>query len=80
MTRELAVLGIPTISVYQDELLEVDKYLIKNNSMFHSLNPDMEYIERILKSDHSMNNGLLISKGMEAFDMINSKIIEYGKN
>lgn len=80
MTRELAVLGIPTVSVYQDELLEVDKYLIKNNIMFHNLNPDMEYIERILKNDHIMYNTSLISKGMEAFDMINSKIIEYGKN
>jgi len=26
LTREMAVLGIPTISVYQDELLDVDRY------------------------------------------------------
>jgi predicted glycosyltransferase len=28
MTREAAVLGIPTISVYQGELLAVDRYLL----------------------------------------------------
>jgi predicted glycosyltransferase len=35
MTREMAVLGIPTISVYQDELLDVDQYLINKGMMIH---------------------------------------------
>jgi predicted glycosyltransferase len=35
MTREMAVLGVPTISVYQAELLEVDRYLIAQGNMTH---------------------------------------------
>ena len=42
MTREAAVLGIPTISIYQDDLLDVDKYLIQKGAMAHikELSPD----------------------------------------
>ena len=35
MTREMAVLGIPTMSVYQDELLDVDRYLLKVGAFVH---------------------------------------------
>ena len=35
MTREMAVLGVPTISVYQPELLGVDRYLVDNGIMAH---------------------------------------------
>jgi predicted glycosyltransferase len=35
MTREMAVLGIPTISVYQDELLDVDRYLLDVKAFIH---------------------------------------------
>jgi predicted glycosyltransferase len=36
MTREMAVLGIPTISVYQDTLLDVDQYLIDPRRTIHT--------------------------------------------
>jgi uncharacterized protein len=36
MTREAAVLGIPTISIYQDDLLDVDRYLIEKGFMVHT--------------------------------------------
>ena len=35
MTREMAVIGMPTISIYQDDLLDVDKYLIGQGLMLH---------------------------------------------
>ena len=37
MTREMAVLGIPTISVYQDELLDVDRFLLQHVEAIHRL-------------------------------------------
>ena len=35
MTREMAVLGVPTISVYQGELLDVDRYLMAREAFVH---------------------------------------------
>ena len=35
MTREMAVLGIPTISVYQEKLLDVDRYLMARDAFLH---------------------------------------------
>jgi len=76
MTRELAVLGIPTISVYQDELLDVDKYLIKNDMMIHkpSLNGEfvLEYLERL---ENKMPNKNLLKKGEETYNLIKNLLI-----
>ena len=35
MTREISILGIPTISIYREKLLEVDKYLIEKGFLYH---------------------------------------------
>ena len=76
MTRELAVLGIPTISVYQDELLDVDKYLIENNMMIHV--PDLtgkiafEYLESMNKKEP---NKELLRKGEETYNLIKNLLI-----
>ena len=35
MTREMAVLGVPTISIYQSELLDVDRYLLGVGALIH---------------------------------------------
>ncbi len=76
MTRELAVLGIPTISVYQDELLDVDKYLIKNNMMIHEPNLSgrfvLEYLESMEKKDP---NKELLQKGKETYMLIKNLLI-----
>jgi uncharacterized protein len=39
MTRELAAIGIPSVSVYQSELLNVDKWLISKGLLVHD--PDL---------------------------------------
>lgn len=80
MTRELAYLGIPTLSVYQDELLEVDKFLIENKYMFFSASPSIEEVTNILKVNTLTSNKELYQMGNKAFEMINKKILEYAKN
>ena len=76
MTREMAVLGIPTISVYQDELLDVDRYLIKNNMMIHepnlSGNVALEYLENMEKKEANQE---LLQKGKETYMLIKKLLV-----
>lgn len=74
MTRELAFLGIPTLSIYQGELLSVDEYLIKNEIIKHNLNPKIEDIENLLLSKSIKSNANLLKKGRDAFELIDSKL------
>jgi predicted glycosyltransferase len=71
MTREAAVLGIPTISVYQDELLDVDKYLIAQGRMVHKKEVSAEFVEDFLMC---VNKGSpccdLLKKGEAAYELI----------
>jgi predicted glycosyltransferase len=39
-TREMAVLGLPTVSIYRSELLEVDRYMMRRGCMQHRLDLD----------------------------------------
>ena len=77
MTREAALLGIPTISIYQDELLDVDKYLIEKGCMIHKKDLDtgfiLDFMEQISK--RSPDNELL-QKGKEAYQLIKSTVLE----
>jgi len=81
MTRELAILGVPTISVYQDDLLEVDKYLISEKVMFYEPNITPEIAETYLtkKESRSSNNNIM-EKGKEAYHMLKGKILAYDQN
>lgn len=83
MTREMAVIGIPTISVYQDELLDVDKYLIKEGIMMHDISLTAEKIDTILKEVNSKEaNPVLLEKGERAYNIIKQNLIniKYGKS
>lgn len=80
MTREIAFLKIPTISIYQDELLEVDKYLIKNKLMFHKKNLNKKEVELMLNSKPGKINLNLKAKGVDAFRLINNTVKKYAKN
>lgn len=76
MTREMAVLGIPTISVYQDELLDVDTYLLENQMMEHI--PDLtgpQALEYLENRDQKGPNDLLLKKGEETYNLIKNMII-----
>ncbi|MEA3286492.1 MAG: DUF354 domain-containing protein, partial [Candidatus Marinimicrobia bacterium] len=76
MTREMAVLGIPTISVYQDDLLDVDKYLISIDQMIHRPDLDadfaLEYLKNCVQKPPSKE---LLTKGQQAYEMIKSILL-----
>jgi predicted glycosyltransferase len=74
----MAVLGIPTISVYQDELLDVDRYLLKVGAFEHK--PELTAIEALRYLDfaqHRPPNRELLEKGRAAYQMVKNEIL-YG--
>ena len=78
MTREMAIMGIPTISVYQGELLEVDKFLITKKLMIHE--PDLKFNELgsfIDDTAAASINSNLIDKGKEAYNLFKSELLKY---
>lgn len=76
MTREMAVVGIPTISVYQDELLDVDTYLLENNMLEHK--PDLtgeQAMAYLQNCEQKEANDLLLKKGKETYHLIKELLI-----
>ena len=81
MTREMAVIGIPTISVYQDELLDVDQYLINEGMMEHLPKPTTENVLEYLKQNNiKPPNTALLQKGKQTYFLIKTLIEEITKN
>jgi len=78
MTREMAILGIPTISVYQDDLLEVDRYLIENKRMKYDSNISVKKIRDFISSSEINNtNNELIKKGKKAYYILKNEILKF---
>lgn len=78
MTRELACLGVPTISVYQDKLLEVDKFLIRNSLMAYEPNLSVDLIDRCLQKHLQSNQtNELMKKGKLAYNLIKTEILSF---
>jgi len=77
MTREMAVLGIPTISVYQDELLDVDRYLLDAGAFVHrpSLTAD-ELLNLLAQSSRRPADRALLAKGRQAYRLIKQEILQ----
>lgn len=76
MTREMAVLGIPTISVYQDELLDVDRYLLDVGAFVHEPGLTARSALRYLQSaSRRPPNSELLEKGKAAYGMIKEAIV-----
>ncbi len=80
MTRELAILGVPTISVYQDALLEVDQFLLSKDLMLHepNLTPEkvVSYIESLQNKPPALE---LMNKGKEAYNLFKNEILKFEK-
>lgn len=76
MTREMAVLGIPTISVYQDELLDVDRYLLREGAFLHrpALN-SAELLVELAQSNRRGANRALLAKGRQAHELIRHELL-----
>jgi len=71
MTRETAVLGIPTISVYQDDLLDVDRYLLQQGRMVHVTHLTAAFVEEsLLRAHETPPSEELLKKGTAAYRLI----------
>ena len=71
MTRELAVLGVPVVSIYQADLLAVDNYLVERGLL--RIQPDLNYasIQRLLTdSATETRDNTVCEAGKAAFDQI----------
>lgn len=80
MTREMAVTGVPTISVYQDDLLDVDRYLMSLGLSTHKPDITLEYVLKILKDSENKEPCLdLLMKGKEAYNLFKEKILSFEK-
>jgi len=80
MTLEMAILGIPTISVYQDELLEVDQYLLSKGLMLHEPNITAEKVTTYVNSLKNAPPSLeLMNKGKQAFQLFIQEILKFEK-
>lgn len=77
MTREAAILGVPTISIYQDKLLDVDKHLLQMGLMIHRPKLNAEFVRKYLEKNHRKppNNDLL-NKGKKAYALILQTLLE----
>lgn len=77
MTREAAVLGVPTISIYQDDLLDVDKYMINNGFMIHHKEITAERVLRYLNQlEKKPPRKILLKKGKKAYRLIKKLLLD----
>jgi len=80
MTREMAILGIPTISVYQDALLQVDEFLLKKGLVLHEPLLTADKVESFINSLQDKKPSLeLMDKGKEAYQLFKSEILKFKK-
>nr|MBI1232852.1 DUF354 domain-containing protein [Cytophagales bacterium] len=81
MTREMSMIGIPTISVYQGELLDVDNFLIQEKYLVHQPDLDLQFVKQMLRDSSEMkkNRTELIEKGKEAYELLKSELINLKK-
>jgi len=76
MTREMAVMGVPTISVYQAELLDVDRHLIEVGAYVHQPDLTADQVLQLLESSAKQPaNRSLLEKGKTAYDLIKNTVL-----
>lgn len=76
MTREMAVLGVPTISVYQPELLGVDRYLVEQGLMTHDRNLSAPAALALLASlTRKRPNRDLLERGRAAWQLVKETLL-----
>jgi len=80
MSREMAIAGIPSISIYNNELLEVDEYLIKRGLLVHKTELDANFIDTFVNLDSKQIFIMdLLDKGKKAENLIKDIIVKTGK-
>ena len=76
MTREMAVLGVPTISVYQPALLGVDRYLVDQGIMSHE--PRLTAagaLARLGAAARRAPNRDLLERGRAAWELVKETLL-----
>ena len=77
MTREAAVLGIPTICAYQDRLLDVDRFLIEKGLMTYQKDLSAEFVRKYVSTTgRKAPDYELLEKGKKAEDLIKETILD----
>ncbi len=77
MTREIALLGIPTISVYQDDLLKVDEFMIQKGLMKYEPHLKAGQVVDYLSAPETKEaNTELLDKGNIARQLVMSELIK----
>lgn len=80
MTREMAVIGVPTVSIYQDALLDVDRFLISEGLMLHNPDLNASQIREIIRNAQAKPADIsLLNKGKEAYNLIKSCLLNLTK-
>ena len=81
MTREMALMGIPTISVYQGSLLEVDKLLIEKKLMLFEPEITLEKVKHFIDEHEVSPPDLeLLLKGRQAYNLFKSELLSHTRN
>lgn len=76
MTREMAVLGVPTISVYQPELLGVDRYLVEHGIMAHDRKlTAAAALEQLAMLTRKAPNRDLLERGRAAWQLVKDTLL-----
>jgi predicted glycosyltransferase len=76
MTREMAVLGVPTISVYQPALLGVDRYLVEQGIMAHERNlTAAQALEHARAASRRAPNRDLLNRGKAAWQLVKETLL-----
>jgi predicted glycosyltransferase len=68
MTREMALVGIPTLSVYQDKLLSVDNNLIDQKLLVYNPRFTFHDVNDLLLSNQQQKN-MYMNYGKEAYEL-----------
>lgn len=79
MTRELAVLGVPVLSIYQSKLLCVDKYLADRGLMKTDPNINSIGIEKIIQLGTREKNLAFVEEGIESYKILKNEILHLKK-
>ena len=78
MTRELALIGIPTISVYQSDLLDVDEVLISSGLMIHDPKLTAEKVHYYLNNlQNTPPSNELMDIGKSAYQLFKKEIYTF---
>jgi predicted glycosyltransferase len=73
MTREMALVGIPTLSVYQDKLLSVDNILINQKLLVYNPRFTFQDVHDLMKNNQQQKNAYM-NYGKKAYELFISTI------